>query len=125
VFNLRIYQKLVASFALLAVLFAQLAVASHPCPALAKAISGVVANDDCECPSEETAPSALCKKHCDNDKQNLAAAITLDAPAFFAAYSIQLLPFDIANDAQARAFDQHNPSPLPAPPLLKYANLRI
>jgi|GEM_PF-4132458 len=120
------FTKILAAFiTAFAVLFSQLAVAMHPCPQLSGALStlGEVASD-CECPSKSNSASALCKKHCDNDKQNIAAAINVDAGKYFPTFVIALLHTDDAPQLSAAAVSQTDKIP-PDPPLLKYANLRI
>jgi hypothetical protein len=122
----RFSNSLIALLVAFVVLFSQLAVAMHPCPQLAKAIASTQVADDCECPPEELASSAMCKKHCENDKQNLSAHPTT-ADSTFASTAFLIVVRDpiSAESTSARRPINIDTPPTPPPPHLKNANLRI
>lgn len=119
------YKSAIAILTCAAFFFAQLMVAAHACPSLARAIAEATVVADCECPADSATASALCKKHCGNDKQNLAAHLLLEATTFIPAHEL-MMPTDTSISAtRDEAYYLLSMPPHYDPPLLKYANLRI
>ena len=83
----RIARKFVSLFSIAALLFAQLAVAAYACPMQFQGLDNAVATVSASAPDagEQDADSpALCKKHCENEQQNVN-----DSPQAPAAFSFE------------------------------------
>ena len=89
---------LAAIIAVVAMLFAQFAVAMHSCVTIKSAMMSaavpldqpaIVAHQDCHSQVETIARSALCKTHCEADEQSHVTA-NVDLPVFVAPYILRL-----------------------------------
>jgi hypothetical protein len=89
--------RLIAALLTLAtMLFAQLAVAAHPCPAVANAIAAeTMATDDAPpCHGQnraKTASTALCKLHCTDHHRTVVDAFAELPVAFIATFAVPLM----------------------------------
>ncbi|MCY7389798.1 MAG: hypothetical protein LH481_17385 [Burkholderiales bacterium] len=67
-------RKIVSLFSMVAMVFAQLAVAAYACPMQFQGLDGAVATVSASAPDageRDTGSPALCKKHCENGQQNV------------------------------------------------------
>lgn len=98
----RCFRKFVGLLSILAVLFAQLAVAAYACPIGAPDAAGELSMSSRSPAAGDVAiaTSALCQKHCQNEQQNFGDQVSF-VPPFAFAPSIVMTVADV-RDASAK-----------------------
>lgn len=103
-FEMRITRRIAAGIVLSALVFAQLAVAAHACPALDTAVEAAQPADAAAppCHDLENDRSALCQAHCQDGQQNVNDTQPAFAPPRFVPGLIVTIDSAAHNPSQAR-----------------------
>ena len=119
----RARRRITGWLGIVALLFAQLAVAVHACPKLAAAAAPTEARAAMPCEQVDLADSSLCRKHCKGSEQAQGSAPTT-LSAFAPAFIATIEPAAIACGVTLRAEPAllHATSP---PPTIRNCCLRI
>lgn len=113
----RVYSRAVSLFAIVALLFSQLAVSAYACPMLAESMRArdvVIDASASSCDETDMGQPSLCQKHCENGQQNVndagspLASVAL-APAF--VVSLPIVPSPVVRSATLYPSLVHATSP--------------
>jgi hypothetical protein len=115
----RSLRRLAAWLGILAIVFAQVAVAAYACPALGAALAGP--DQHVPCPDMDPAQPNLCDRHCHGGDEQAGGALAL-TPSFVVSFVIARVPPGDAADLPAFL---PAPAPPPSPPLAVRHRFRI
>lgn len=129
----RTLQRLIAITSIVAVLFAQLAVAAYACPAVegpakisAAAIAGAVHAAMPDCEMRDTGNPNICLQHCQAGEQSVQTLSQVEVPPFAAISALAVIeliqPMADLLITAVSAVPERETSP---PPLIRFGFLRI